>query len=391
MQTLHPVLKRGGLYWDRTLLPPPLFEERYKRIQAAIVASGDDAWLIYGDAQRYGALAYATHYVTRLRSALALIPKSGPPVLLAAVGSRDIPASKVLTWVDDLRPFGRLPASTIELVAGAGLDRGKLGTVCFDDAMPIAEWDAIVAGLPNVRWTPRDVEYTALRPARHLAERHGARKPGTVVERGLLVARHVFKPGLTVRQATALVDREMRREAAEDVRILVASGDQIGVQLRPPDERVLAEGDVVMLFVAAEVQRYWAEGAQTLVLGPVPPAVRELSAKAARAVGAMETAAKAGAPVKSVAEAARAIIGAGVLWDVANRYGLGHGIGLDSDLPPAISLDATDTIDREVILALHVVLHDGSYGAVAGNTFLIHGKESSELSNHPPLIDGVPK
>jgi Xaa-Pro aminopeptidase len=391
MQTLHPVLKRGGLYWDRALLPPVLFEERYKRIQEAIAAAGDDAWLVYGDAQRYGALAYATHYVTRLRSALALIPKSGLPVLLAAVGSRDIPASKVLTWVDDMRPFGRLPASTVELVTGAQLDRAKLGTVGFDDGMPIAEWDAIAAGLPNVRWNRRDAEFTALRPARHLSERNAARKPGAVVERGLMVARHVFKPGLTVRQATALVDREMRREAAEDVRILVASGEQAGVQLRPPDDRMLAQGDVVLLFVAAEVQRYWAEAAQTLVLGPVPPAVRELSAKAARAVGAMETAAKSGAPVKSVAEAARGMLGAGVLWDVANTYGLGHGIGLDSDLPPVISLDSTETIEREVILALHVVLHDGGHGAVAGNTFLIHGKESSELSTHPPLVDGVPK
>ena len=391
MQTLHPVLKRGGLYWDRALLPPVLFEERYKRIQEAIAAAGDDAWLVYGDAQRYGALAFATHYVTRLRSALALIPKNGPPVLLAAVGSRDIPASKVLTWVDDMRPFGRLPASTIELVTGAKLDRAKLGTVGFDVSMPIAEWDAIAAGLPNVRWTQRDAEFSALRPARHLSERNGARRPGAVVERGLMVARHVFRPGITVRQATALVDREMRREAAEDVRILVASGDQIAVQLQPPDDRVLVQGDVVLLFVAAEVQRYWAEGAQTLVLGNVPPGVRELANKASRAVGAMETAARAGTPVRNVAEAARAILGAGNLWDVAASYGLGHGIGLDSDLPPTISVDSTETIDREVILALHVVLHDGPYGAIAGNSFLIHGKESSELSNHPPLVDGVPK
>ena len=54
MQSLHPVLKRGGLFWDRALLPPTLFADRYKRIQAAIAEAGDDAWLVYGDAQRYG-------------------------------------------------------------------------------------------------------------------------------------------------------------------------------------------------------------------------------------------------------------------------------------------------------------------------------------------------
>ena len=390
MQSLHPVLKRGGLFWDRALLPPALFEDRYKRIQAAIAAAGDDAWLVYGDAQRYGALAFATHYVTRLRSALVLIPRSGEPVLLAAVGSRDIPASKVLTWVEDMRPYNRLPASVVELVEERGLAAAKLGTVGFDVSMPIAEWDAIAEGLPKVKWQQRDAEFSTLRPARHLAERSGARRPGSVVERGLMVARHVLNAGITVRQATALIDREMRREAAEDVRILVATGDQIGVQLRPPDDRVLADGDVVLLFVAAEVQRYWAEAAQTLVLGNVPPGVRELVNKASRAVGAMETASRAGTPVRTIAEAARSVLGAGVLWDSACAYGLGHGIGLDIDLPPTIALDSTETLDREVILSLHVVLRDGPYGAIAGNTFLIHGRESSSLSGHPPLVEGVP-
>jgi Xaa-Pro aminopeptidase len=390
MQSLHPVLKRGGLYWDRALLPPALFEDRFKRIQAAIAEAGDDAWLVYGDAQRYGALAFATHYVTRLRSALALIPRTGDPVLLAAVGSRDVPASKVLTWVDDLRPYNRLPASVVQLIDERGLADGKLGTIGFDASMPIAEWDAIAEGLPKAQWRQRDAAFTALRPARHLAERNGARRPGAVVERGLMVARHVLNAGITVRQATALIDREMRREAAEDVRILIATGDQIGRQLRPPDERVLADGDVVLLFVAAEVQRYWAEAAQTLVLGSVPPGVRELVNKAARAVGAMETASRAGTPVRTIAEAARGILGVGVLWDSARSYGLGHGIGLDIDLPPTIALESSEALDRELILSLHVVLHDGPYGAVAGNTFLIHGRESSPFSGHPPLVEGVP-
>lgn len=390
MQTLHPVLKRGGLFWDRALLPPTLFEERMKRIQAAIAEAGDDAWLIYGDAQRYGDLAFATHYVTRLRSALALVPREGAPVLLAAVGSRDIPASKILTFVDDMRPFGRLPVSLAELIEERGLAKAQLGLVGVETSLPIAEWNAISDALPNVRWEGRDAAFRALRPPRHLAERNGVRRAGDVVQRGLMVARHVFRSGISVRQATSLIDREMRRDAAEDVRILIATGEQTGQQLRPPDERVLLDGDVVMLFVAAEVQRYWAEAAQTLVLGDAPPAVKELLNKAARAVGAMEHAARAGTPVTTVAAAARNVLGGGTLWDGACSYGLGHGIGLDIDEPPVIALESPETIAREVVLALHVVLHDGPIGAVAGNTFLIHGRESSPLSGHTPLIEGVP-
>ena len=94
MQTLHPVLKRGGLFWDRQLLPEEVFRGRLARVQAAIAASGDAAWLIYGDAQRYGHLAYVTHFLPRLRAALAIVPREGDPTLLAQIGSRDVPASR---------------------------------------------------------------------------------------------------------------------------------------------------------------------------------------------------------------------------------------------------------------------------------------------------------
>ena len=41
MQTLHSVLKHGGLFSDWEMLPRSMFEGRYARIQAAIAASGE--------------------------------------------------------------------------------------------------------------------------------------------------------------------------------------------------------------------------------------------------------------------------------------------------------------------------------------------------------------
>ncbi len=43
MRTMHPVLKRGGLFWDRELLPPACYAERLTRIRSPIAESGDDA------------------------------------------------------------------------------------------------------------------------------------------------------------------------------------------------------------------------------------------------------------------------------------------------------------------------------------------------------------
>lgn len=386
MQTLHPVLKHGGLFWDRELVPPALFGARLERIQAAIRASGDDAWLIYGDAQRYGDLAHATHFVTRLRSAVAFVPRDGEPVMLAAVGSRDVPASKVLTWVEELRPYGSMPPVAAALVEERGLARGAIGLVGAQRSLPIAEWGLLREKLPEVRWTQRDAEYRALRALHEDAERGAVRRAAEVAERALAVAREALRPGRTLREVTALVDREARYGAAEDVRILTAAGERTGTALRPPDERVLAGGDALLLFLGVEVQRYWAEAAQTLVLGPVAPELRRLADDAHGAIDAMRAAARPGARGGDVAAAAQRVLGGGERWERACAYGLGHGIGLDADEPPAIAPGSTDEVGEGGVLALHVVLHQNGIGAAVGRTVAAGADGTRALTVHDPIV-----
>jgi Xaa-Pro aminopeptidase len=369
MQSQQSAINYGGLFWDQKLLPPELFEERLKRIQEAMAERKDDAWLIYGDAQRSGNLAFLTYEAPHIRPALGFVPRTGAITVLPRTSHVAVAA----------------------LIGAHGLRSAKIGTVDIETSMPFGEWSAIRTALPDVHWESRDEAFRALRPPRHLADRNGPRGAGRAVERGLMVARHILRAGISIRHVTALIEREMRREAADDVRILVAAGPQTGEQLRPPDDRELGERDVVMLFVAAEVQRYWAEAAQTLVLGGSgSPALKELVNKASRAVLAMEHVARAGTPVSAVATAARGVLGTGALWESAGAYGLGHGIGLDTYEPPTIALDSAENLGLEQTLALHVVLHEGTLGAVAGNTVLIRGKETSQLSSHPPLIEDVP-
>jgi Xaa-Pro aminopeptidase len=374
VQTQHQVLKRGGLYWDRDLLPRAVFDERFAAVQSALSASGDDAWLVYGDAQGYGDIAYVSHFLPRLRSVLGLVVKDAPPSLLANVGLRDIPASKTLTWFEDVRPFSRLPGEAVKLVRERGLDGARIGLVGTRAALPVAEWDAIAADLPDVTWVERDDAFRALRARKDRAELGAVALAFELARSGLRLAQAVIQPGKTVRQAAALIDREMRMHAAEDVRLLVASGPQCGIALRPVDDRLLAQGDAVMLYLAVEVQRHWAVAAQTYVLGAPVPAQRALIEKAAAAVAAMEAAARPGEPVASIAEAAERAIGDDVLVRSARAYGLGSGIGLDQEETPRISRESTEKAGGANALALHVVLQRDGLGAVAARTIFLDDK-----------------
>jgi Xaa-Pro aminopeptidase len=378
VQTLHTVLKHGGLFSDWDLLPRAMFEDRYARLQAAIAAAGDDAWLIYGDAQRYGDVAYVSHFVPRLRSVLVLVPKTGKPDLLCSIGSRDIPASKILTWFEEMRPYTRLPGEAVKLVNDRGLTGARIGLVGTRVSLPIAEWDAIAAELPNVVWTERDEAYATLRRTKDAPEDDALRRPADAIRAALREAETALRPGRTVREATADIDRTLRFAAAEDIRILVASGAGTGVALRPPDERLLNAGDTVLLHIQVEVQRYWSQASRTFTLGTPSEAQRALTDRAKNALAAMQAAVHGGVRAADVAAAAKNILG-DELFAVAQTYGLGSGIGLDAHEPPAIALDSNEAVPSDGALSLHVVVHAGGLGATAGNTLLLRNGVATPL------------
>ena len=188
-----------------------------------------------------------------------------------------------------------------------------------------------------------------------------------------------------MREVAAELDREIRRKAAEDVRILCASGGQVGTALRPPDDRKLAKGDVVMLFIAAEIQRYWAEGARTYVLGAPNAELLALAGKVGEALGAMRASARAGASVAQLFAAASDKLNG--LADSAALYGLGHGIGLDADEAPIIDRTATGKLQPDSTLGLHLIVHAGSLGIAVGQTVVARGEQGESLNDAAPLIE----
>ena len=385
MKTVHPVLKRGGLFWDRDMLPVQAYAERYQRMQEAIAAAGDDGWLLYGDVERYGSVAYVSNFLPRTRSALALVPRQGEPVLLASVGLRDIPAAKALTWIEDVRPFTNLPKTLAALIEEKTLAGGRLGLVGLDESMPVTEWDAIEKALPRVSWQPRKDALFLLRQRKDSWELAAIRRVAAAVESALDLAPQLLKPGATMRQVAAELDREIRRKAAEDVRILCASGNQVATALRPADDRPLAKGDVVMLFIAAEIQRYWAEGARTYVLGAPSAEMLALAGKVGEALGAMRSSARAGTEVRQLFAAASDKLDG--LAGSAALYGLGHGIGLDADEAPIIDKGASGKLQPDSTLGLHLIVHAGRLGIAVGQTIVARGDNAESLNDAAPLIE----
>jgi Xaa-Pro aminopeptidase len=386
MRTMHPVLKRGGLFWDQDLLPPACYAERLTRIRSLIAESGDDAWLLYGDVERYGHVAYASNFLPRTRSALALIPASGEPAILVNVGLRDVPAAMTLTFIEDVRPFGRLAPAVHALIIDKGLTKGRLGLVGIEDSLLLGEWNEINAGLPDVQWQTRTAEAARLRVNKDHWELAALRRAARAVADALDRVPSFLRPGLTTRALAAAVDRELRRAAAEDVRILVAGGPQCGLSLRPPDDRVLQEGDTVMLYAAAEVQRYWAEAARTYVLGPASPARLALAEQAVAALAAMRGAAVPGTLVSKIPMNADSLLDDAALRASAKAYGYVNGIGLDLEEAPLIGPQGDERLIENATLALRVIGHSNGQGIALGQVIAVGANGGEPLNDAPGLL-----
>ena len=369
MQTVHTVIKHGAVYWDEELVPAASLASRLENVQAAIRASGDAAWIFYGDAVSCGALAYISHYFPRIRDAAVLVTLDGPPVIFVNGGGRTLPSIRLVTWIADVRMFAGLAKKLAEAITEKDLAGARIGTVGVMDTLPAREWNALGRAVPGATFVPRDSEFAMLRRKKDAVDIAVAQRAARALDAAFAVALTVLRAGASTSEAFALIERSLRLAGAEDVRILTSGGPGNN-ELAPPLERRLEDGDTVMLFVGVEMQRYWSEAAQTFTIGTPNPRSEELVARARAAVDAMEAASIAGARGRTVAAAAQKALNDDALFAFAGTYGLGHGIGMEVEDLPAIALDSDDVLTAGTALALHVVLRDDTACAIAGRTVL---------------------
>jgi Xaa-Pro aminopeptidase len=183
------------------------------------------------------------------------------------------------------------------------------------------------------------------------------------------------------------VDRELRLSAAEDVRVLIAGGAQCARSLRPADDRVLHDADQILLYAAAQVQRYWAEGARSFVLGRASHAQRALAACAAAGLAAMRAAARPGARLGEIHAAVERHLPDAEPRASARSYGYGHGIGLDPEEAPFIVAQSDERLAEGASLALRVIAHAGGQGIALGQPVIVGANGAEALIDAPGLIE----
>src|SRR5690349_2024891 len=121
-------MKRGLITWDKTELPPSVFEARLAKARAALAKDDLPALLVYSDVWRSNEGRHLTNYMPYWNRSLIVIPRDQPPVLLCGLSPRVYPWIKSVTIFEEIRPASKLVPTLLQLCAERGWTKlGVLG------------------------------------------------------------------------------------------------------------------------------------------------------------------------------------------------------------------------------------------------------------------------
>jgi Xaa-Pro aminopeptidase len=351
VDTLHTVLNRGMSLWDQALLPREEFGRRLNGVREGMKERGLDLVLVYGDSWRFGHLAFVSHFMPKNRGALAMIPLEGEPALIVQEPSRNNPFSKTLTWFDEVRSVGKFAQGVGAALEARGLKPRKVGLVAVREQLNIREWGELEKLLEGAELSGSSDLLVSLRLVKSTAELSLLKRTCRILSDALEVFAKEARPGIKEHEIFAALDREARRQGAEDFRFMVARSSTPEIGLRPAEQAALTKGESIPVLVAASYQRYWAELGQTFCLGQPSPELRKAHDTAVRVFGQLTERTRAGVSPAAVAGWLREVPSAAARESLA-AYGVGNGVGLDLTEEPYLGKAGPGEIGPGMVLTL---------------------------------------
>ncbi|HEX7255225.1 MAG TPA: Xaa-Pro peptidase family protein [Gaiellaceae bacterium] len=143
----------------------------------------------------------------------------------------------------------------------------------------------------------------------------------------------------------------------------IAAGPTASSPHAVPGDRVVQEGDLVLVDAGAKLDHYCSDCTRTFAVGKVSDPLREIYELTRQAQQAGLDAVRAGTTGRAADAAARAVIGdAG--YGESFGHGLGHGLGLLVHEAPALRPESTDTLQAGNVVTVEPGIYLSGVGGV---------------------------
>jgi len=326
-----------------------------------------------------------------------VFPLQGEPTLIYSMGGTHIEAVRQESAIKDVRQSrgGRFAEVMVERIKELGLERGKIGLLevdpRFHDYLPVNQYNALGEGLPNATFSfEAGLTHELLYKKSH-EELQCIRKAGELCEAAMKALAGRCRPGVA----------EYQLKAAAAAAILEGGGDLdfaiIGStpMAKPamifgnprPSGRVLQQGDIVIMELAAGYRGYSAQIGSPVSIGEPTREVRRFFDQIVLpGFERMVVAARSGHRLQELREAGRYYREHGA----QSRPIHVHGIDFVSSSPHVF----TDHVQAEeyeevlqpgmvLVIEPNAVTADGQFGIFFGHTFIVTEDEPECVDNYP--------
>ncbi len=273
------------------------------------------------------------------RPVIMVLPQEGTPVLVLP----ELEQTKVADLPFPLRPFfyNEDPASWTgvfqDALEQAGALTGKMGVI--PRSLRLLELNYLQPAAPDLELVSGQDLIAGMRKIKDASETGLMQEAARIAECALTAVLSSIKPGITEKDlASRLVSRLLQQGSDPELPFfpIVSFGENSANPHASPGERVLKEGDLVLIDWGAAHLGYCSDITRVFALGDLHPELEKIAQFVKEANEAARAAVKPGVPASAVDQAARQVIqDAGYGEFFIHRTG--HGLGREAHEEPYIS------------------------------------------------------
>lgn len=190
--------------------------------------------------------------------------------------------------------------------------------------------------------------------------------------------------GIREYELAAEMEFAMRNAGADDIFILISSG-QHNIEMHEPRDRRIENGDIIIGEITPAVNGQFFQLCRTIVVGDLPPLVLEKYAMLVDALQETLKHLKAGEPASLISSVMNEVISKAGYAEYCyppHMRARGHGFGVGSIAPGGLIDDNTKTLlEKDQVIVIHPNQYLPEVGYLAcGETYLITDSCAEKLS-----------
>ncbi len=357
------------------------------KIKAAIRRKGADALLVtQPENRRYLSGYTATDLSIAESSGVLLIPWRGTPLLFT--DSRyQLQAEKEATGFEFVHVRGSLLGALKPILSRLGLRR------------LIFESHYLLHGTAIKLMDLGQKQGVEMIPASGMIEKLRTRKSREEIQKiqqSVLLNESVFqevfanlKPGQTEREVALAIESTMMQRGAEAVAFptIVAAGPNAALPHAVPTDRVINEGETIIIDMGLKLDGYCSDMTRTVVLGKPDKSTVKIIRLVRRAQHDALKTIKAGILARDVDRAARKVI-AGAGYGKNFGHGLGHGVGLAVHESPSLNRTRRNKLQPGMVVTVEPGIYLPGWGGVRlENMVVVEEKGCTVLNRDTTFLD----